>query len=39
MHQDLQHLIQLQEIDTAAETARRRIAEIPAEQAALDRAD
>jgi uncharacterized protein len=36
MHQDLQHLIQLQELDTAAETARRRIAEIPAEQAALE---
>jgi uncharacterized protein len=36
MNQDLQHLIQLQEIDTAAEAARRRIAEIPAEQAALE---
>jgi uncharacterized protein len=35
MHQDLQYLIQLQELDTAAETARRRMADIPAEQAAL----
>jgi predicted nucleic acid-binding Zn-ribbon protein len=30
MHPDLQHLIQLQELDLAAERARRRIAELPA---------
>jgi predicted nucleic acid-binding Zn-ribbon protein len=33
---DLQHLIQLQDLDLAAERARRRIADMPALQAALD---
>jgi predicted nucleic acid-binding Zn-ribbon protein len=36
LHPDLQHLIQLQEIDLAAERVRRRIADIPAAVAALD---
>jgi predicted nucleic acid-binding Zn-ribbon protein len=36
MHPDLQHLIQLQDIDLAADRARRRIAELPAAQQALD---
>jgi predicted nucleic acid-binding Zn-ribbon protein len=36
MHPDLQHLIQLQELDLAADRARRRIAELPAAQHALD---
>ena len=36
MHPDLQHLIQLQELDSTAERLRRRIADIPAAQAALD---
>jgi predicted nucleic acid-binding Zn-ribbon protein len=36
MNADLQHLIQLQDLDLKAERARRRIAEIPAQQAALD---
>jgi hypothetical protein len=36
MHPDLQHLIQLQELDLAAERARRRIAELPAAQQALE---
>lgn len=37
MHPDLQHLIQLQELDLAAERARRRIADLPAAQQALER--
>ena len=36
MHSDLKHLIHLQELDSAAERDRRRIAEIPAAQQALD---
>ena len=36
MHTDLQLLIHLQELDTAAETARRLIAGVPAAQAALE---
>jgi predicted nucleic acid-binding Zn-ribbon protein len=36
MHPDLQHLIQLQDLDLAADRARRRIAELPAAQSALD---
>ena len=36
MHPDLQHLIQLQDLDLAADRARRRIAELPAAQQALD---
>ena len=36
MHPDLQHLIQLQELDLVAERARRRIAEMPAAAAALE---
>jgi predicted nucleic acid-binding Zn-ribbon protein len=36
MNPDLQHLIQLQELDLAAERHRRRIADIPTLQAALD---
>jgi len=36
MHPDLQHLIQLQELDLAAERSRRRIAELPANQQALE---
>jgi predicted nucleic acid-binding Zn-ribbon protein len=36
MNPDLQHLIQLQELDLAAERHRRRIDDIPALQAALD---
>ncbi|HET7220347.1 MAG TPA: C4-type zinc ribbon domain-containing protein [Vicinamibacterales bacterium] len=36
MHSDLQSLIRLQELDLAAERMRRRIADIPAVQAALD---
>ncbi len=36
MNSDLHHLIQLQELDLAAERARRRIADIPDEQAALE---
>ncbi len=36
MHPDLQHLIQLQELDSAAERHRRRVADIPVLQAALD---
>jgi len=36
MHPDLQHLIQLQDLDLAAERARRRIAELPAAQQALE---
>jgi uncharacterized protein len=36
MHSDLQHLIHIQELDSAAERMRRRIADIPAVQAALD---
>jgi hypothetical protein len=36
MHPDLQHLIQLQELDLAAERSRRRIAELPAAQQALE---
>jgi uncharacterized protein len=36
MHADLQHLIHLQQLDVAAERDRRRIADIPAEQQALD---
>jgi uncharacterized protein len=36
MHPDLQHLIQLQELDLAADRSRRRIAELPAAQAALE---
>ncbi len=36
MNSDLQHLIQLQDLDLAAERARRRIADIPFDQAALE---
>jgi predicted nucleic acid-binding Zn-ribbon protein len=36
MHPDLEHLIQLQDVDSAAEKARRRIADMPAAVAALD---
>jgi hypothetical protein len=36
MHADLQHLIHLQQLDLAAERDRRRVADIPAAQAALD---
>ena len=36
LHPDLQSLIQLQELDTAAERSRRRIADLPAAQSALD---
>lgn len=36
LHPDLEHLIHLQELDTAAERQRRRIADIPTLQAALD---
>jgi predicted nucleic acid-binding Zn-ribbon protein len=36
MHSDLQHLIELQDLDLAAERARRRIAELPIAQQALD---
>jgi predicted nucleic acid-binding Zn-ribbon protein len=36
MHTDLQHLVHLQELDLAAERDRRRVAEIPLAQAALD---
>jgi uncharacterized protein len=36
VHSDLQHLIRLQQIDTDIESARRRIAEIPGVQAALE---
>jgi uncharacterized protein len=36
VHSDIQHLITLQELDTTAERLRRRIADLPAAQAALD---
>jgi predicted nucleic acid-binding Zn-ribbon protein len=36
MHSDLQHLIHLQELDSVAERDRRRIADIPTAQQALD---
>jgi predicted nucleic acid-binding Zn-ribbon protein len=36
MHPDLQHLIQLQELDLAIDRFRKRIDEIPAAQQALD---
>ena len=36
MHPDLQHLIRLQQLDTEIESARRRIADIPGIQQALD---
>jgi len=36
MHPDLQHLIQLQDLDLAADRARRRIAELPSAQQALE---
>jgi predicted nucleic acid-binding Zn-ribbon protein len=36
MHPDLQHLIQLQELDNKADRLRKRIDEIPVAQAALD---
>ncbi len=36
MHSDLQHLIQLQELDVIAERTRRRIADMPAARAALE---
>jgi uncharacterized protein len=36
MHSDLLHLIELQDLDLAAERARRRIAELPIAQQALD---
>ncbi len=36
MHPDLQHLIELQDLDLAADRARRRIAELPGAQQALD---
>ena len=36
MDSDLQHLIELQDLDLAAERARRRIAELPGAQQALD---
>ena len=36
LHPDLEHLIHLQELDSAAERHRRRVADIPVLQAALD---
>lgn len=36
MHPDLQHLIHLQDLDLAADRARRRISELPAAQQALE---
>jgi predicted nucleic acid-binding Zn-ribbon protein len=36
MHSDLQHLIELQDLDLAADRARRRIAELPIAQQGLD---
>ena len=36
MHPDLEHLIQLQDLDLAVDRARRRIAELPASQQALE---
>ena len=36
MHPDLQHLIHLQELDSTADRQRRRVADIPTLQAALD---
>ena len=36
MHDDLRHLIELQDLDLTAERLRRRIADIPAAQAALE---
>src|SRR6476661_2439630 len=36
MHPDLQNLIQLQDLDLAADRARRRIADMPAAQQALE---
>ena len=36
MHSDLQHLIELQDLDLAADRARRRIADLPAAQQALE---
>jgi predicted nucleic acid-binding Zn-ribbon protein len=36
VHPDLQHLIRLQQLDTDLETMRRRIAEIPLQQQAMD---
>ena len=36
MHADLQHLIELQELDLVAERTRRRIADLPAARAALE---
>jgi predicted nucleic acid-binding Zn-ribbon protein len=36
MNSDLQHLIELQQLDLAAERARRRIEDIPVDQAALE---
>jgi predicted nucleic acid-binding Zn-ribbon protein len=36
MHPDLEYLIQLQDLDLAAERARRRVTDIPLEQAALE---
>ena len=36
MHTDLQHLLHLQELDSAAERQRRRVADIPVLQAALE---
>ena len=36
MHPDLEHLIQLQDLDLAVDRARRRIAELPAAQQALE---
>lgn len=36
MHSDLQHLVRLQQLDTDIESARRRIADIPGIQQALD---
>ena len=36
MHSDLQHLIKLQDLDLTVERLRRRIADLPAAQAALD---
>ena len=36
MDSDLQHLIELQDLDLAAERARRRIAELPGAQQSLD---
>jgi uncharacterized protein len=37
MHPDLQHLIQLQDLDLSAERVRRRIADLPGAQAALEK--